>query len=184
MSVISLRLPDYLHDAIRELAIRERVTINQLLTLAAAEKVAALMTDDYLRERAQRGNRAAFERVMAKIPATEPEPVDRIREEEAVYTFRRHSPKENRPAFDEIWQRVLKHQDEDFRLKRGGVFRYFVQGETLVTDRDNASVAKSQFEQAYAVVPLTNVAAVPQQLWGRSYIYAILMDDRIRQNNW
>jgi hypothetical protein len=36
----------------------DRTSINQFITLALAEKIAALMTEEYLEERAQRGDRA------------------------------------------------------------------------------------------------------------------------------
>lgn len=45
--------------------------MNQLINTAVAEKIAALLTVDYLAERARRGERAAFERVLAKVPDTE-----------------------------------------------------------------------------------------------------------------
>jgi predicted RNase H-like HicB family nuclease len=38
----------------------------------------ALMAADYLQERAKRGDRKAFERVLARVHAEEPEPLDRI----------------------------------------------------------------------------------------------------------
>jgi predicted transcriptional regulator len=68
MSTISLRLPESLHKRVRELARAEDVSINQLITTALAEKMSALMTVDYLEERAARGSRKKFERVMAKVP--------------------------------------------------------------------------------------------------------------------
>ena len=68
MSTISLRLPDSLHEMLRTLAKKENVSINQLATLALAEKVSALATEDYLDERANRGNRAKFDRAMLKVP--------------------------------------------------------------------------------------------------------------------
>jgi hypothetical protein len=60
MSNISLRLPDSLHDSARELAKRENISMNQLVTLALAEKMSALMTEDYLEKRARRGDRKKF----------------------------------------------------------------------------------------------------------------------------
>ncbi|MFO7601901.1 MAG: toxin-antitoxin system HicB family antitoxin [Candidatus Desulfacyla sp.] len=60
MSTISLRLPDSLHDKVRELAERENISINQLVTLALAEKISALMTEEYLGERAKRGNKKSL----------------------------------------------------------------------------------------------------------------------------
>ena len=78
MSTISLRLPDSLHKTVRELAEREKVSINHLITLALAEKVSALMTEEYLGERARRGDKGRFERAMAKVPDIEPEDGDRL----------------------------------------------------------------------------------------------------------
>ncbi len=78
MSTISLRLPDSLHKQVRKVAEKESVSINQLITLALAEKLSALMTEEYLEERAQRGNRKKFERAMAKVRKVKPEKHDRL----------------------------------------------------------------------------------------------------------
>jgi len=79
MSTIRLRLPDSLHEQVRELAEKERVPINQLITMALAEKISALMTEEYLEKRAKRGDREKFERAMAKVAKVEPEEYDRLR---------------------------------------------------------------------------------------------------------
>lgn len=76
MSTISLRLPESLHNKVRELAQAENVSINQLITTALAEKMSALMTVDYLEERAARGDRAKFERAMGKVRDVEPDERD------------------------------------------------------------------------------------------------------------
>ncbi|HID64183.1 MAG TPA: toxin-antitoxin system HicB family antitoxin [Anaerolineae bacterium] len=78
MSAISLRLPNYLHAAVRDLAERENVSINQFITLALAEKISALLTEDYLAKRASRGSRNKFERTMAKVADVEPLPHDAL----------------------------------------------------------------------------------------------------------
>ncbi len=78
MSTLSLRLPLSLHRNLRELAEREGVSINQIISSAVGEKVAALHTLDYLRQRAERGNRKAFEAVLGKIPDVEPPDYDRL----------------------------------------------------------------------------------------------------------
>ena len=44
---------------------------------ALAEKVAVLDADTYIRERAARGSREKFDRVLSKVPNVEPEPHDR-----------------------------------------------------------------------------------------------------------
>ncbi len=78
MSAISVRLPESLHEAIRELAERDNVSLNQFITIAIAEKVSALMTEDYLQERAKRGNRDRFESALFKVADVEPEEHDRL----------------------------------------------------------------------------------------------------------
>jgi len=78
MSTLSLRLPNSLHRRLSEIAERDDVSINQLITSAVAEKMSALMTAEYLHERAVRGSRAKFERALRKIPSKEPEAYDRL----------------------------------------------------------------------------------------------------------
>jgi predicted DNA-binding ribbon-helix-helix protein len=78
MSTLSLRLPESLHKQLKDVAEREGVSINQLITTAVAEKLSALMTVDYLEVRAARGHRAAFDRVLAKVPDVPADEADRI----------------------------------------------------------------------------------------------------------
>ncbi len=78
MSTLSVRLPESLHRELRELARREGVSINQVISSAVGEKLASLKTLEYLRERARRGNRLRFEQVLAKVPDVEPEEADRL----------------------------------------------------------------------------------------------------------
>lgn len=81
MSSLNLRLPDYLHDHIRELAKREGVSINQLITLAVAEKVSALDAATYLRERADRADEDAYRAVLAAVPDVPTDERDAIPED-------------------------------------------------------------------------------------------------------
>ncbi len=76
MSTISLRLSESLHRQVRELARREGVSINQFINTALAEKLSALMTSDYLDERARRGSRQKFERALGKVRERPPESGD------------------------------------------------------------------------------------------------------------
>lgn len=81
MSTISLRLPDSLHQKIKDIAVRDGTSINQFVATAAAEKIAALETEQYLAERAQRGRRERFLELLAKAPGVEPEEEDRLPDE-------------------------------------------------------------------------------------------------------
>ena len=78
MSTLSLRLPNSLHHHIREVAKREGVSINQLIATAVAEKLSALSTEEYLGQRAHRGDRARFDRVLAKVSDVEPDESDQL----------------------------------------------------------------------------------------------------------
>jgi uncharacterized protein (DUF1778 family) len=78
MTALSLRLPKSLHEQIRELAQEEGISINQFVTLAVAEKVAAISALEYLENRASRGNRQRFLEILSKAPDIEPEESDRL----------------------------------------------------------------------------------------------------------
>ncbi|MBI4836656.1 MAG: toxin-antitoxin system HicB family antitoxin [Candidatus Abawacabacteria bacterium] len=72
MSTISLRLPDSLHNTIRKLAEKDSTSINQFITIALAEKISALMTEDYLKSRAKRGSRDKFDKALSKVSDSSP----------------------------------------------------------------------------------------------------------------
>jgi predicted transcriptional regulator len=78
MKTISLRLPESLHEKVREMAEKENVSINQFITLALAEKLSALSTETYIAERAARGDRKRFKEAMARVADREPEPQDAL----------------------------------------------------------------------------------------------------------
>ncbi len=78
MSTLTIRLPDSLHEHLKEAARKEGVSMNQLITLAVTEKLSALMTADYIQKRAANGDRQAFENILAKVPDTEPDEMDRL----------------------------------------------------------------------------------------------------------
>jgi uncharacterized protein (DUF1778 family) len=60
MSTLSLRLPNSLHGSIRQLAQQEGISINQFIASAAAEKMAALLTESYLKNRAAKADYKKF----------------------------------------------------------------------------------------------------------------------------
>lgn len=72
MSALSLRLPESLHRKLSEVAAREGISINQLISSAVAEKMSALMTEEYLNARARRASRRKFSAVLSRVPAAPP----------------------------------------------------------------------------------------------------------------
>ena len=77
MSNISLRLPDSLHKRARDLAKKENTSINQLVSSALAEKISALMTEEYIEQRARRASKQKFKKSLSRIPNTAPEEYDK-----------------------------------------------------------------------------------------------------------
>ena len=78
MANMSIRIPDSLHAAIKELAAKDGYSMNQFLITVAAEKLSSLATVDYLRERSERGSFEAFDQIMAKVPSAAPDPGDEL----------------------------------------------------------------------------------------------------------
>ena len=78
MSALTIHLPESLHGKIAELAKSEGVSVEQFVATAAAEKMSALLTEEYLRSEAAQGSRAAFERVLRKVPNVPPQPGDEL----------------------------------------------------------------------------------------------------------
>ncbi len=79
MSTVEVKLPDSLYRQIQLLAERDGISVDQFLATAAAEKLSALLTADYLAARAARaGSRDEFLRLLDKVPDVEPEEYDRM----------------------------------------------------------------------------------------------------------
>ncbi|WP_446858490.1 hypothetical protein [Phormidesmis sp. 146-20] len=61
----------------QELAERDGISIDQFISTTVAEKIAASIDRD-LEELSQRGSRAKYDAVLAKVPDVEPEPCDQL----------------------------------------------------------------------------------------------------------
>jgi len=78
MTALTIRIPESLHKNIKDLARKEGISVNQFIASAAGEKMASLLTLDYLRREAATGRREEFERFLAAVPDREPVPGDEI----------------------------------------------------------------------------------------------------------
>jgi len=76
VSILSIRLPDSLHDIVRKMSKEDNISINQFVASALAEKVTALKTEEYISERAKRGSREKFLEILSKVPNVAPEKFD------------------------------------------------------------------------------------------------------------
>jgi hypothetical protein len=71
-SNFALRLQPSLMEEARKLAEAEGVALNQLINVAVAEKLSALRTDDYFRERAARADMAKALEILNRAGAGNP----------------------------------------------------------------------------------------------------------------
>ena len=85
--------------------------------------------------------------------------------------------------FVDVWTRIRSHSGEVFRQIHGGEFTYVAHDGYVEPDRTRQNLPRSHFEKAFELVPLEDTKSV-QHLRGPSYLYAILMDRRIRQSDW
>ena len=66
-SNFALRVPPTLLAQARKAAESKGVALNQLITLALAEKVSAMRTEEYFEERARRADPAKVSRILARV---------------------------------------------------------------------------------------------------------------------
>lgn len=78
MSTLTVELPDSLKKGIETLAAAEGYSASQFVASAASEKLAVVMTMDYLRCEASAGRREDFEKYLAAVPDVPPADDDRI----------------------------------------------------------------------------------------------------------
>jgi hypothetical protein len=78
MGALSLRLPASIHRHIREIARQEGVSINQFISSAVAEKISALLTEEYVNARAARADLDKVAQILAKVPERPPVAGDEI----------------------------------------------------------------------------------------------------------
>jgi len=78
MANYALRVPESLFEFARKVAEDEKVSMNQFFVTAIAEKVSALKTETYFRERMQRGEEARFDAWLNASPNVPPELGDEL----------------------------------------------------------------------------------------------------------
>jgi hypothetical protein len=78
MSTLTIQLPESLIKNIEALAAKEGYSVSQFLASAAGEKLAVVLTMDYLRREAAAGRREDFEKYLAAVPNVAPPEHDRL----------------------------------------------------------------------------------------------------------
>lgn len=72
MTQLNITIPDSLYNGVQALVAKEAMSFDQFVALALGEKLSALMTEDYLGQRAQRGQRDKFLAVLDTAADVEP----------------------------------------------------------------------------------------------------------------
>jgi len=78
MSILTIQMPEGLARELRECAAREGVTIDQLMSAAAGEKLSALLTVEHLRARARQAKREDLVAFLDGSPDAPPLPGDEL----------------------------------------------------------------------------------------------------------
>lgn len=68
MTALTVRLPRSVHQRVRELAVRDEISVNQFISSAVAEKMASVLTLDFLKQEALNGKRSDFENYLKLVP--------------------------------------------------------------------------------------------------------------------
>lgn len=68
MSALTIRIPESLHQNLKALAEREGISANQFIASAVAEKMASVLTLNYLTSEAAQAKRGDFEAFLAAVP--------------------------------------------------------------------------------------------------------------------
>lgn len=84
---------------------------------------------------------------------------------------------------ENIWGRIVLYSGEEFTQIRGKVFTYEAHENYIKLQCTNQNLAKTNFQKSLIHLLFKNTVNL-QDLWGPSYIFAILMDDRIRAEDW
>lgn len=76
VAIFPLRLPVSLKTALESISDRDGTSMNQFLVVAAAEKIAAMQTEEFFLERRNRADREAFRRILNRQGGEAPSPED------------------------------------------------------------------------------------------------------------
>lgn len=73
---MSIRIPDSIHEIVKQISKDDHISINQFISSAITEKVTALETEDYISKRGASGDKKIFENLLNKVPNIKPDKRD------------------------------------------------------------------------------------------------------------
>ena len=114
--------------------------------------------------------------------------VERLRSEDVPppsFESQPDAPAENMP--EAVWHRIKSHQGGEFKTATGLPFTYEVEGAGVWFFRNgqriNRKLTRTQVDKAIARCPLTSTTEI-KDLMDYPYLFALLMDKRIRREAW
>lgn len=114
--------------------------------------------------------------------------IERLRSEDppaAPPPNRPDDPADDLP--ETVWQRIKKVQGEQFRTSRRLPFTFEVEGNGIWFFREghriNRKLTRAQVEEAITRCPLNSTTEI-KDLMDYAYLFALLMDKRIRADAW
>jgi hypothetical protein len=78
MSIMTINLPDNLHDKAREVAAAKNLSMDALVTIALSQSLAHLVQDPHLEERAARATGNGINEFLSQVPTAEPPQRDEL----------------------------------------------------------------------------------------------------------
>jgi len=72
------------------------------------------------------------------------------------------------PPFEEIWDRIVAHAGEPFHTKTGLPFTYGIKRNGFYPSRTNYRIPKTDFEEAYQLVPVEGPGVINEIVRGPS----------------
>ncbi len=78
MSQFALRLPNSLHGYAKEVAQQDETSLNQFIVTAVAEKISAMRTEEFFRERVTKAKPSRLDAILAKVPNATPQKGDEV----------------------------------------------------------------------------------------------------------
>jgi hypothetical protein len=87
-------------------------------------------------------------------------------------------------TFPAVWARIAAHAGQRFSTQTGRRFTYRIERDALLTDSTDYALAKTNFSEALKQVPFEGPGRIAQTVRGPAYVWAILHDSRIRQQDW
>ena len=85
-------------------------------------------------------------------------------------------------GIDEVWSIIKEHEGEKFETIKGEPFTYKADDKGIITSRTDFKLSKSDVEKVLGRVPLKGPGEITNDVRGPSYIWAILHDERIFNN--